>query len=566
MRASEGGGGFLASRGRGIALSFGLPPIKRYRQIVAVLARYGFADFAEEMGYEGLIPRHVQKPRPDADAEATRALNLRLALEELGPTYVKLGQVLSTRPDLLPPTYIRELENLQDRIPPFPASEAKALIEAELGAPIRDLFLVFYDAPLASASLSQAHEAILKDGTQVIVKVQRPDAAERIRRDIPALRGLAELLEARTEWGKLYDLTGIVHELDRNLRLELDFQRERFNLETMAHNLQDFPSIQVPRVFPELTSSRVLTMERIFGRKPNGECRDTALATEFLRAFLKQFAEDGFFHADPHPGNVIVTEDGKLYLIDLGMVGYLDARTRRGVTKFLLATLGRRGDVTAEVLVELGDPLHDFQLNPYRLEIGRLIARFHNTPLCELNVGEVMTEAVRIGFKNHVRFQSQLLLLVKALTQIDGIARALDPDADLLDILRPYLPSVVATQLGELVSPMNLMHTGIEATEVAMDMPRKISLLLDKINADNRIRIQFEHVALLEALEPFGKWVNRLVLAMVFAALSIASAMIITSGGGPRWFGYPVLGFAGFLLSALLGLYLVVTIVKTRVF
>lgn len=529
------------------------------------MARYGFTDLAEELGYESLIPRAWRRPFTEADADATRALNLRLALQELGPTYVKLGQVLSTRPDLLSSSYIRELSNLQDRIPPFPAEQAKALIEAELGAPIGELFLVFYDTPLASASLSQAHEAILPDGTQVIVKVQRPDAAERVRKDIPALRGLASLFEARTDWGKLYDVKGIVDELERNLHAELDFQRERYNLETMARNLQSFPRIKVPKVYPAYCSSRVIVMERIFGKKPNGGPPQPELATEFLRSFLKQFAEDGFFHADPHPGNVLLTEDGDLYLIDLGMVGYLDSRTRRGVTKFMLAMLGRRGDITAEVLVELAEPQRDFQLNTYRLEIGRLVARFHNTPLSELNVGEVMTEAVRIGFKSRLKFQSQLLMLVKALTQIDGIARALDPQADLLDILEPYLPGVVARQVGELVGPMNLMHTGIEATEVTLDLPRKISILLDKINADNRVRIQFEHIALKQAFEPFGKWINRLVLAIVFAALAIASAMIISAGAGPHWLGYPVLGVVGFLLAVLLGLYLVITILRTRV-
>ncbi len=528
------------------------------------MARYGFADLAEELGYEGLIPRTWRRPRPEADPDETRALNLRLALQELGPTYIKLGQVLSTRPDLLPAPYIRELENLQDRIPPFPGEIAKALIEAELGAPISELFMVFYDTPLASASLSQAHEAILPDGTQVIVKVQRPEAADRVKRDIPALRSLAKLFESRTEWGKLYDLTGVVNELERNLLMELNFLRERFNLETLAENLAPFPRIKVPKVYPGYSSPRVLVMERVFGKKPNGGRREPELAIEFLRAFLKQFAEDGFFHADPHPGNVLLTEDGDLYLIDLGMVGYLDSRTRRGVTKFLLAMMGHRGDTAAEVLVELGDPLRDFQMNVYRLEIGRLVSRFHNTPLSELNVGEVMTEAVRIGSQSRLRFQSQLLLLVKALTQIDGIARALDPEADLLDILQPYLPSVVADQVGELTSPMNLLHTGIEATEVALDLPRKMSILLDKINADNRIRIQFEHVALAEAFEPFGKWINRIVLGIVFAALAIASAMIISTGAGPQWFGHPALGVLGFFLSMLLGIYLVVTILRTR--
>jgi len=547
-----------------LGFPLGLPPIRRYRQIFAVMARYGFADLAEELGYEGLIPRSWRRPRPEAAPDEVRALNLRLALQALGPTYIKLGQVLSTRPDLLPAPYIKELENLQDRIPPFPAEQAKAIIEAELGAPISERFLVFYDIPLASASLSQAHEAILPDGAQVIVKVQRPDAAERVKHDIPVLRRLAELFEERTDWGKLYDLKGVVNELERNLHLELDFQRERYNLETMAKNLAEFPHIKVPKVYPGYSTKRVIVMERVFGQKPNGSLHETELATEFLRSFLKQFAEDGFFHADPHPGNVLLTPDGDLYLIDLGMVGYLDSRTRRGVTKFLLAMMGRRGDTAAEVLVELGDPLRDFQLNVYRLEIGRLVATFHSTPLSELNVGEVMTEAVRIGFKSHLRFQSQLMLLVKALTQIDGIARALDPEADFLDILRPYLPSVVTYQVEELVSPMNLMHTGIEATEVALDLPRKASILLDKINADNRIRIQFEHVALAEAFQPFSKWVNRLVLGIVFAALSISSAMIISSGAGPLWLGYPLLGVLGFVASVLLGLFLVVTILRSK--
>lgn len=543
----------------------GLPPVKRYRQIFAVMARYGFADLAEELGYARLIPRSWRQPRATAAPDETRALNLRLALQELGPTYIKLGQVLSTRPDLLPPPYIRELENLQDRIPPFPADEAKALIEAELGAPIGELFLVFYDAPLASASLSQAHEAILPDGTQVIVKVQRPDAASRVKRDIPALKGLAHLFEAHTRWGKLYDASGVVHELERNLHFELDFLRERYNLETMAKNLAAFPRIKLPKVYPRYCSQRVLVMERVFGQKPNGPPHDPALAVEFLRAFLQQFTQDGYFHADPHPGNVLITQDRDLYLIDLGMVGYLDSRTRRGVTKFLLAMVGGFGDTAAEVLVEMGEPMRDFHLNTYRLEIGRLVARFHNTPLGELNVGEVMTEAVRIGFKSRLKFQSQLLLLVKALTQIDGIARALDPEADLLDILRPYLPQVVANQVGQLFSPMNLMHTGIESTEVALDLPRKLSIMLDKINADNRLRIQFEHVALKEALQPFGRWINRIVLAVVFASLAISSAMIISGGGGPLWLGYPLLGLLGFVSAVLLGLYIVVMILRTRV-
>lgn len=543
----------------------GLPPIGRYRQILAVMARYGFADLVEELGYERLIPRGLRRPRPEADADETRALNLRMALQELGPTYIKLGQVLSTRPDLLSAPYIRELTNLQDKIPPFPSDEAKALIEAELGAPIADRFMVFYDAPLASASLSQAHEAILPDGTQVIVKVQRPDAAERVKRDIPALRGLARLLEARTEWGKLYDLVGVVNELEHNLQSELNFLRERYNLETLARNLQDFPRIKVPQVFPNHCSPRVLVMERIFGQKPNGDFQDTELAIQFLRAFLKMFGQDGFFHADPHPGNVLLTDDHDLYLIDLGMVGYLDSRSRRGVTKFLLAMMGNLGDVTAEVLVEMGEPLRDFQLNPYRLEMGRLVSRFHNTPLSELNVGEVMTEAVRIGSKNRLKFQSQLLLLVKALTQIDGIARALDPQADLLDILRPYLPDVVRHQFGELTGSMSLLHTGLEVTEVTMDLPRKISILLDKINADNRIRIQFEHVALEQAIEPFGKWINRIVLAIVFAALALSSAIIIAADAGPHWLGHPVLGLLGFVLAVMLGAYLAITILRTRV-
>lgn len=537
-------------------LSFG-----RYRQIVRVLAKYGMADLLEERGSR-LAPRGVQRPHPDALPEETRAMNLRLALQELGPTFIKFGQVLSTRPDLLPEAYIHELEKLQDKVPPFSFEEAKATVEEEFGRPLHEVFAVFYETPLASASLAQVHEALLPSGEQVVAKIQRPGVKAIIRRDIPILRTIAQVLCARLEWGRLYDVAGIVDELERSLKAELDFVQERQNMEVMACNLADFPRIKVPRVFPSLSTGRILVMERVFGQKPDGTHHDPALAEEFLRACLQQVSVDGFFHADPHPGNVLITQDGDLYLVDWGMVGYVDSRSRRGFTKILLSMVGGQGDMTAELFTELGEPARNFRFHDYRLDIGRLVARFNNSGF---DIGEALMQIVRIGNRHNLKAQPQLTLMFKALSQIDGIVRALAPEIDPLDLMKPYLPQTLARQTAQLVAPMNALNSSMEAAETTMELPRRLNIILDRLGSDNRIRFQFEHIGLEEVLAPFGRWVNRLALAAMFLGLSLSSAIILAFKVGPMWYGFSALGLLGFAAASLLGLQLAYTILRTKV-
>lgn len=536
-------------------------PVGRYREMIRVLAKYGLSDLCEELGLDRRYsPRRVKGIRAEGPEEL-RAHHLRRALEELGPTYIKLGQVLSTRPDILPVTYIREFERLQDQVPPFGCDQVRRLLETELRAPIEDRFTVFYETPIASASLSQAHEAILRTGEQVIVKVQRPDARSVIAQDIVVLRSLARVVSAKAPWAQLYDVPGIVDELDRSLRAELDFTLERQNLEVMARQLESFERIRVPRVFTAVSTARVIVLERVFGQKPDGSFRDTELAVELLRAFLKQFAEDGFFHADPHPGNVLVTREGFLYLLDLGMVGFLDSRTRRGFVKLLLSMLGHRGDTTAEILAELGEPGRDFERQEYRLRIGQLISKFNNM---RFNLGEVLIEASRIGYTHHLRAHPQLTLMFKALSQIDGILVALDPDLDPIRALRPYLAQMVSFQIGQLIAPVNLADTALEWTEVQVDLPRRLSLLLDKLNADNRLRFQIEQISLTGALEPVGKWINRLVLTGLFASIMLFSGLMLMARVGPLWSGLSVLGLAGLVVAIACAFYLLALLARTK--
>ncbi len=540
-----------------LKLSFG-----RYRQMLRVLAKYGMADLLEERGSR-LVPKGVERPHPDALPEETRALNLRLALQELGPTFIKFGQVLSTRPDILPPAYIRELVKLQDKVPPFGFDAAKVILETELDRPVHEVFAIIYETPLASASLSQVHEALLPSGEQVIVKIQRPEARAIIRRDIPILRTFAQVLCSRFEWGRLYDVAGIVEELERSLKAELDFVQERENMQVMACHLADFPRIKVPRVFSELSTERVLTMERVFGQKPNGGIDDPELAEEFLRACLEQFAVDGFFHADPHPGNVLVTKDRDLYLLDWGMVGYVDSRSRRGFTKILLSMVGGQGDMTAELFLEMSEPGRDFRFHDYRLDIGRLVARFNNSGF---EIGEALMELVRIGNKHNLRAQPQLTLMFKALSQIDGIVAAIAPCVDPLELMQPYLPQILARQTGQLYAPMNALNSTMEAAETAMELPRRLNTILDRLSSDNRIRIQFEHIGLADSLQPIGRYVNRLALAAMFLGLSMSSAIILATKVGPAWYGFSLLGLLGFLAAFVLGVYLTFTILRTKLY
>lgn len=529
--------------------------------------RYGFADVVEQTGLVRFLPRFHAVPETIVDKRGYRPLHLRLALQELGPTFIKLGQVLSTRPDILPEDYITELANLQEHVPPFPFEEARAIVSEEFGAPLEELFRDFSPKPVASASLAQVHYAVTKSGKEVAVKVQRPRVKEVIGKDITVLRQLAEWAQKNTQYGRIYDLPGVVDQLERTINEELDFNLERRRMEAIGRNLKEFSRVRVPRVWRRLSARRVLTMERVQGLKI-GEIGSlkvdrAAVAEQFLHAYLKQMVVDGLFHADPHPGNMILEPNGTVVLVDFGMVGTLDNETRRDIVRLLLAFSEQKSDEVASLMVRMGQVSDRFDIRGFKSDIASVLGRYYDAPMEEIRLGDLMVETIKLALRYGIKTPASLSLLGKTLLYIDSISRAIWPAASPLGILRSYAQRLIVEEMRAQFSPGTLIRAFLDTNEFALAFPGKLNEVMDKLSED-RLRIQYEHVGLEGLYSTLNIIANRVAFSVVVAALTISSAMLMGIKAGPTIFDLSVLGLAGFLLAAVLGTYLVYTILRSH--
>lgn len=546
--------------------------LRRYRQILAVLIKYGFGDLLGRLKVRhpllGRLPR-LKALRELEDL--SRPARLRLAFEELGPTFIKLGQILSLRPDLLPSEYTAELAKLQDEAAPVPFPQIARKIEAQLGRPLGELFLEFAEEPLAAASLAQVHRAVLKDGTEVAVKVQRPGIRETIRADLIILEDLAQFLVRHLPESEPFDPPGLVREFAKTLRRELDFVREGRNIELFRRNFSGDPTVYIPRVFWEYTTPEVLTMERIVGVKITDlEGLERAgldrhrVALNGANAILKQIFEHGLFHADPHPGNILVLEGNVLAPLDFGMVGRLDPELRELVGQLILAVA--RGDLDGLVrtLRELGglDEHEQLDLLALRSDLADLLDRYSKTPLARLELGRLLDELMALVREYHLRLPTSLVLMGKALVIAEGVGRALDPELELLALARPYLERL-ALRRGPLQRALE-GWTGAwaEGRELLQELPEGLRSLMTRLRR-GELKVQFELVGLDRLTRELDRASNRLAFALIVAALIVGSSLVIQLQAGPRLFGLPLFGLLGFGLAAILGLWLVVAIIRS---
>src|SRR6185503_16897894 len=363
---------------RRMSTSLKLAHVKRYKDIAVLLVKYGRSDVVREAGWDDEI-----KPANGAVGPVDpKAEELATDLEAMGPTFIKLGQLLSTRPDLLPPQYIEALTRLQDKVTPFSYEEVEAIVTEELGVRISKAFGEFSTEPLAAASLGQVHRATLRDGRQVVVKVQRPNIRDQVIEDLASLAEIAAVLDRRTKVGKRYHFSGMVEEFHKTLLAELDYRREAGNLTLLADNLAEFERIVVPRPVPDYSSARVLTMDYIAGNKIDGvspvvllEADGDALAEDLFRAYLKQIFVDGFFHADPHPGNVFLTDDGRIALLDLGMVDRIGPRLQEHLLQMVLAVSEGRADEVSDIAIKIGETTEEFDEKEFRQRVEDVVGR-----------------------------------------------------------------------------------------------------------------------------------------------------------------------------------------------
>jgi predicted unusual protein kinase regulating ubiquinone biosynthesis (AarF/ABC1/UbiB family) len=501
------------------------------------------------------------------DPTQEEAEQLARDLEKLGPTFVKLGQLLSTRADLLPPPYLVALSRLQDDVAPFSFAEVERIVESELGVRISKGFGLFEAEPIAAASLGQVHRAALRDGRLVAVKVQRPDIDRQVTADLQTLAELADFIDRHAGADAHFDFSEMVAEFRKATLAELDYRNEAANLRTLAHNVAPFNAIVVPLPIEDYTTSRVLTMDYVLGTKVTAlspltrlEVDGERLGRELVRVYLHQIIVDGFFHADPHPGNVFLTDDGRLALVDLGMVGRLSPRIQERLLELLLGAAEGRPDETTDMLIELGQRGVNFDEMALRRDVADLVARYQTATLADLHVGRMLLEINQTAAVRGLKAPSELTMLGKTLLNLDHVARALAPDLDVNATIREQAVSLMRQRMIRSVSPGTLLSTMIEAKHFAERLPGRVNRVLDAL-AGNELRLKVEMIDEGAVIDGLQKVANRIALGLVLASLIVAAAVIMQVPTTFRLFGYPALAMILFLIAATGGAMLAIQIV-----
>ncbi|WP_396928194.1 ABC1 kinase family protein [Mycolicibacterium sp.] len=497
--------------------------VQHYRRIADTLARHGFGAFIGVAGLQRWVPLHhgllghERRGQPYSTPE-----HLRLALEELGPTYIKLGQVLSTRPDLLPDNYRQELVALQDDAKPVAATQISEVIHCELGGPPSEVFASFELKPLASASLGQAHAATLRDGTEVVVKVRRPHVVEQVAEDLETLRNLAARASRRSDLAADYDLVGIAEEFAHTLRAELDYLQEGRNAERFAANFLNDPTVRVPRIYWETTTSRVLTLERMHGIKVNDVAAlDTAgidraaLASRAARIATQMIFQDGFFHADPHPGNLFVENDGGIALIDFGMVGEVDEQLRDRLGALLLGVIRRDPGAVAAAVSSLSAGRRA-DVSALRADLSPIIKRYAGADLGQIPIAEATQDVLGVARRHHLVLPRELALLCKTLVMAEGLAEELDPKFQFAEVIAPQAERLIAARYSPEHLARQLRSAGADALEFLADVPDRLTELRQAVQAGPDLHLRAEELEpLISRLEATGR---RLALAVILAA------------------------------------------------
>ena len=537
--------------------------LNRSKQIAGALLTHGW-DF--------LTNNEGRVARTGASTSAnSRPAHLRLALEELGTTFIKLGQILSTRADLLPPDYLSELTKLQDAAPPVPFEAIREELVAELGQPIESVFAEFDPEPLAAASIGQAHAATLPDGTEVVVKIRRPGVVEQVNEDLEILKELATTASRHWEFADQYDLVGLVEEFSQTLRSELDYIREGHSAERFAENFSSDPGIHVPRVFWETTTSRVLTLERIRGIKINdldgldkqGTDRRW-LAKYATNVVLKMVCEHGFFHADPHPGNFFIEPNGVIGLIDFGMVGVLDERTQERLADLLIGINHQDADRLVDVFVGLGVTRKRIDRALVRRDVEKLLSTYWDLPLGELRITDLLNDVFSAMRRHQMHLPSNLALLFKTVIMVEGLGVKLDPEFHLTAVLGPYAERLVEREYSPLRLARSLGRAGLDFARLGVEMPQQLRRIVSAAE-DGNFQILMRPEGFGPIVDRLERIANRIVLGVIAAAFINGLAVLVSVYRPPGWENWAWIVFAfGFLCALLTGTYLAWTILKPK--
>ena len=537
--------------------------LKRYKEIALLLWKYGRSDLVQQMGIDEAVDPQEAKAASAGEAAPEQLAN---DLEAMGPTYVKLGQVLSGRPDLLPDAYLKALARLQDKVKPFSYAEVEEIVATELGVRISKAFSRFDPEPIAAASLGQVHSAALRDGRLVVVKVQRPNIRKQIADDFEVLEQIADFLDAHTELGRRHRFLKILEEFRITILQELNYEREAQNLIALGENLKEFELIQVPQPVPDYSTRSVLTMDYVQGRKitsvgPLGrlEMNGAPLAEELFKAYLKQVLVDGLFHADPHPGNVFLTDGGHIALLDLGMVGHTTLAMQEHLLKLLMAISEGKSDEAADVVIRISQKTEEFNQTEFRRRIGQLMASRQDQGLQQMNVGKSLLEVSKNAADNGLFVPSELTMLGKTLLQLDEVGKILDPAFDPNASIRRNVGELMSQRMRKNATPGSVFSSLLEMKNFVGGLPSRLNKIMDAIT-NHELEVKIKAVDAKLIMEGLQKIANRITMGLVLAALIMGASLLMQIQTSFRIFGYPGMAILCFLAAAAGGFWLVFSI------
>ena len=545
--------------------------LNRYHRILRVLFKYGFNDLVDRLHIDQYLESGLQminrKPREQI-ARLSRPERLRLVFEELGPTFIKLGQLLSTRPDLIPADYLDELARLQDEVPAFSLAEVHAIFREELGRSPDEVFHYFDAEPLAAASIGQVHRARLDSGAEVVVKVQRPDIDTVIAVDLEILAHIAGLMEQYLEEVQGHRPTAIVQEFARSLSREIDFAVELANIQRFARQFERNPAIHVPLVYPELSTQRVLVMEYVLGIKASmtTQLREQGydlplIAERGATLVMEQIFVHGFFHADPHPGNVFILPDNVVCFIDFGQMGRLSRKDREDFTDLVLDLVAGDERTIVDGVLQVTVQLGEVDREALGRDLGSLMDLYLYRPLDELEAGRILQDLLDLVTRHKLTFKPAFYQMMKALSTVEGVGLMLDPKLELIRLARPFMRRIRLERMRPARLAEEIARTGSGYLRLLRELPEELRAILRQLRG-GRMRIEFEHHGLQALGAALDRVSNRIAFAIVLAALIVGSSLIVLSDIPPHWHDIPVIGLLGFLVAGIMGFWLLLSIIR----
>ncbi|GBE31883.1 putative protein kinase UbiB [bacterium BMS3Bbin05] len=549
--------------------------VNRIRTIVNVLIKHGFGQLVEQMNLHRFLPfrKRLKVLSAPSVLEKSIAERLRKAFAELGPSFIKLAQILSSRPDLITQTFADEFKKLQDEVPPFPYEEVAKIIRDDLGHSPEDIFEYFEKEPIAAASIAQVHVAGLEDEVNVIVKIQRPAIKETIETDINIMSTIARLMLKYIPETEFFNPIGIVDEFARTIRKELDFIEESKNISRFRRSFQDNPDIVIPRTYPRLISEKIIVMERIEGVRIDDIEGITKLgldraelAQKGIKAYFKMMLEDGFFHADPHPGNIFVMPEGSIGLVDFGIVGWLSPEIMESIAGALVALVKKDFDELIEQYINLGLLTEEVDIEAFKREFKADIIDFlvplYDMSLSEINIVEYLDALTHLAIKHRLKIPSDLLLVNKTMLVLDSIGRLLDPDFNFVSSVEPFASKLIQRKYSPKRLAQKIQKQSSDMVDFLITTPKQVRQLLRKTIRDD-LHLNMRVDGFERLLKDIDKSTNRLSFSIVIASVIMGSSILTLSGMGGKILGMPLFGIIGFSMAFFLGVWLLVSILRS---